>query len=534
MTRTRLALAFVASTSLMTGCVGEIVDQEPGISVERHALDQVFEDAGKEFGVPAILLKAIGYVETKWEMVQGHAEFDGIAEARGLMALRGERLTRAADLAGLDVEDVAEDIESNIRAAAALMDALATEHGLADRNDLGAWAPVVAAYSGIEDLQGQRRYVVDEVYATINDGVQIRLEGDVVVGTIPPTDVTPDFDIPEVAAAGGTVDHSGAVWHGSPNYSSRPGGAGDVEMVIIHTCEGGYAGCWGWLVNSSSGVSAHYVVNTTGSEISQLVRESNKAWHIGATYNSSLNNGVLSSKNGTSSNNFTVGIEHAGYASQATWPAGQIEASANLVCGITQRHGIVRDRYHIVGHGKLQPYNRVDPGANWPWTNYINRIKEICGDTGGGGGGSTPPPTGTGFVVDSNNANNDPAKARITVSGNWTASQATGGYYGTGYWFASTQAVSDGAAFEFYLPAAASMTIDAWWTAGTNRSSATPFVAFNAAGTKLGSVTKDQRSNGGQWNTIGTYNFTAGWNKIVVSRWAAEGSVVIADAIRVR
>ena len=90
------------------------------------------------------------------------------------------------------------------------------------------------------------------------------------------------------------------------------------------------------------------------------------------------------------------------------------------------------------------------------------------------------------------------------------------------------------AEFSFYLSAAASKTVDAWWTAGTNRSLTAPFVAFNAQGTKLGTVSVNQTVNGGKWVQLGTYNFTAGWNKVVLSRWAPAGQVVIADAIRVR
>ena len=89
-------------------------------------------------------------------------------------------------------------------------------------------------------------------------------------------------------------------------------------MVIIHTCEGAYSGCWGWLANSASGVSAHYVVKEDGREISQLVREANRAWHIAATYECSLNGSMECGARATRSNNFTVGIEHAGFASQAT------------------------------------------------------------------------------------------------------------------------------------------------------------------------------------------------------------------------
>ncbi|MBF5046569.1 hypothetical protein FGE12_29400 [Aggregicoccus sp. 17bor-14] len=138
------------------------------------------------------------------------------------------------------------------------------------------------------------------------------------------------------------------------------------------------------------------------------------------------------------------------------------------------------------------------------------------------------------IIVDSNNARNDAALARSEVSANWTAATSTAGYYGTGYYYASVASVSDAADFWFYLSADATRTVDAWWTAGSNRSSATPFLAVNAAGVQVGSVTANQQLNGGRWNALGSFKFTRGWNRIRVSRWAGNGSVVIADAVRIR
>jgi hypothetical protein len=59
-------------------------------------------------------------------------------------------------------------------------------------------------------------------------------------------------------------------------------------------------------------------------------------------------------------------------------------------------------------------------------------------------------------------------------------------------------------------------------------------VAFNAQGQRIGEGTVNQTVNGAKWNTVGRFNFTAGWNKIVLSRWQAGGKVVVADAVRVR
>ncbi|MEZ4454438.1 MAG: glycoside hydrolase family 75 protein, partial [Nannocystaceae bacterium] len=311
----------------------------------------------------------------------------------------------------------------------------------------------------------------------------------------------------------------------------------------------------GWLKNSQSGVSAHYVVKEDGGEITQLVYEAKKAWHIAASYKCSLNNNTECGRNGASSNNFTIGIEHAGYANQAAWSSGQINESAKLVCDITKDNGIPRDKYHVVGHGQLQPNNRIDPGPNWPWASYLQKINDYCGNP-------MPepepepmpepepeplpepepepmpepepePPAGE-ITVDNDNANNNPAVAKFEASGNWTVAASTPGYHGTNYAYASTQAVSDAAYFSFYLDAPQTRTIDVWYTAGTNRSPTAPIVVFDAQGATLGNVKVDMQKNGSQWVEVGTYNFTAGWNKVALSRWTSTGYVAVADAVRVR
>jgi len=120
------------------------------------------------------------------------------------------------------------------------------------------------------------------------------------------------------------------------------------------------------------------VVREDGAEITQLVREPSRAWHIGATYDSTRNAGHDGRLHGVQSNHFTIGVEHAGFARQTTWPAAQLDASAKLVCDVARRWQIPRDALHIVAHGQLQPYNRTDPGAGWPWADYLARIERFC------------------------------------------------------------------------------------------------------------------------------------------------------------
>jgi hypothetical protein len=147
---------------------------------------------------------------------------------------------------------------------------------------------------------------------------------------------------------------------------------------------------------------------------------------------------------------------------------------------------------------------------------------------GGGGGG------GAAIIVDSNPAANDASKAKVEFVGTWTSAASTPGYHGTDYRWAATEEASAPATFSFFLPSAATRTIDAWWVAGANRSTAATFIVHDAAGAELGRVAKNQQAAGGPWNALGTFAFKAGWNRVVLSRWQPSGSVVIADAIRVR
>src|SRR5690349_7976915 len=268
-------------------------------------LDPVFARAGQEFDVPADLLKSVGYVETRWQMVRGEQEFDGQPAASGIMALRGERLLQGARLAGVSAEAARTRPEANVRAAAALLSAYAREAGI-DRAQLAAWGPVVARYSGIASPEGQSAYVHADVYGVLNRGVVVRDAGGQVVASIAARPSIRAAKVPAPLRLAAGPDYASSIWRPSPNFNARPTGTiGQVGMVIIHDCEGSYSSCWSWLIDSAAQASAHYVVNESGSEISQLVRESDRAWHIAATYDCTLNSSVECWRNGYSSNHFT-------------------------------------------------------------------------------------------------------------------------------------------------------------------------------------------------------------------------------------
>jgi VCBS repeat-containing protein len=172
---------------------------------------------------------------------------------------------------------------------------------------------------------------------------------------------------PEPAAA----QPSGIIWRPSPNYNNRPAGQ-TIDAVVIHTTEGSYSGAISWMQNPNSQVSAHYCISPSG-EISQLVQLSDRAWH--ATYYNSR----------------SIGIEMAGFAGDPnTWNATNLGRLEDLVAWLVTQYDIPivhpggtaydypNDSYNaagLVAHAQVQPWNRSDPGAHFPWENFVASVR---------------------------------------------------------------------------------------------------------------------------------------------------------------
>lgn len=180
-------------------------------------------------------------------------------------------------------------------------------------------------------------------------------------------------------------DYAPAIFNpaGTCNYSSRTQA---VTAIVIHDIEGSYASCISWFKNCSANVSAHYVVRSSDGQITQMVLESKKAWHVG------------------SENGYTIGIEHEGYQAQTGWyTTAMYTASANLVKDIcTSGYGIIpttcyngpscngiclkASTIRIKGHQMYPNQSHNDPGPNWNWGTYynlINNTSSSCGTPSG-------------------------------------------------------------------------------------------------------------------------------------------------------
>lgn len=171
-----------------------------------------------------------------------------------------------------------------------------------------------------------------------------------------------------------STEYGPAIWTPAPscNYSSRSGTP--VSAITIHTIQGTYAGAISWAQNCASSVSYHYVLRSSDGQVTQMVAEANKAWHVG------------------SENPYTIGYEHEGYVSQNTWyTTAMYNASAALsrdICnsgyGInplrtffgaaTSGTNVIGNCTKIKGHQHYPNQTHTDPGIYWNWELYYQLI----------------------------------------------------------------------------------------------------------------------------------------------------------------
>ena len=171
-----------------------------------------------------------------------------------------------------------------------------------------------------------------------------------------------------------SLEYGPAIWNPAPtcNFSSRNGVA--ISAITIHTIQGSYAGAISWAQNCNSNVSYHYVIRSSDGQVTQMVLEADKGWHVG------------------SENPYTIGYEHEGYVSDPSWYTtamynssadlsrdivnsgygipplrtffGDASVSTNLLGGCTK----------IKGHQHYPNQTHTDPGVNWDWERYYKLI----------------------------------------------------------------------------------------------------------------------------------------------------------------
>ena len=366
--------------------------------------------------VPHGMLEAVSFSYTRFMHLDPpviQEDESAIPSTYGLMGLtldgRGffrENLRYVAELSGYSVEDILSSPRDNVVAYAAAYAALQKELRVcSDRFE--AQMPVLVALSEIplsddsvlafalhSSLYAIACFVSDDHYRILTNATVEKPDLMRCFGRMLPRLQAKKVRLPVEDGSGinsGTTDYNGAVWNpaGTCNFSvGRSGHA--ISAVTIHYTQGTYASSIAWFQNCTyNGVgaraSAHYVVRSIDGQITQMVREADKAWHVG------------------NCNAYTVGIEHEAYGDIASYFTPEMyQSSADLVRDICGRHGILplrmfyRDTLDdgtvlnygthslggesacvkIRGHQHFPNQSHTDPGPYWNWNYYYKLVND--------------------------------------------------------------------------------------------------------------------------------------------------------------
>lgn len=179
-------------------------------------------------------------------------------------------------------------------------------------------------------------------------------------------------------------DYTGAIWCPAASCNYARGRSLTTSNVVVHYTSGTYAGSIAWFQNCQASASAHYVIRSMDGQITQMVSEADRAWHVG------------------NENGYTIGIEHEAYGNiYSYFTPVMYQASANLVRDICRRRpnihstrmfyrdtlddgSVLNNGVHnlggssacpqIRGHQHYPSQTHTDPGPYWNWNYYFKLI----------------------------------------------------------------------------------------------------------------------------------------------------------------
>src|SRR5215472_2209315 len=389
-------------------------------------------DASREFGVPVSVLLAVSYVETRWERAGDAPSVDGgygvmnltapsqpSSRDRGVpaspqareLALAGGHatLSEAARLLRMPARILRTSQRQNIRGAAAVLAHFARglDRGRLPRS-LGGWFGAVAEYSGAATWRAAAIFGGD-VFATMRRGAAMTT-GDGQIMTLAATPgVRPDRSqlarlglrrppvtaraaasaspavdcpstisctfIPAAYAENGTdpTNYGNYDLAGRPDGMLTPSGGTasmKIDYIVIHDAEGSYSSTIATFQNSTSFVSANYVVKSSDGSVAEMVQPGNVSWGAADWY----------------VNMHAINIENEGFAAQgSTWyTEAEYSSDAALVKYLAAKYGIPLDRQHILGHedvpGPTDYYTSIqhwDPGPFWNWNHFMALVHGV-------------------------------------------------------------------------------------------------------------------------------------------------------------
>lgn len=497
--RVSIILVFVMGTVAMLSV------QSGSVSAQEESLESEFQAASQEYDVPEELLKAMGYVNTRWEMPPPSASDyeksdpkEGEPEARGdygIMQLTQNpsenTLKRASELTGLSEEELKTNRAANIRGGAAILAETQKEQGEEKPSNINGWYDAVEKY-------GDGPLYANSVYETLKDGASLETS----TGEEITLEAKPEAEPRQLFSAQASGEYGGSTWYGASgsNYTPASRGPAQINKIVIHVTQGSFSSAINWFRTSGANVSAHYTVRSKDGFIGQSVREKDIAWHAG----------------NWDYNRTSIGIEHEGYVSNASWFTDSMyRSSARLAAHQAKKYRIPIDRQHIIGHNQVPGASHTDPGRYWNWSKYMNYVRMYAGSS-----------TSYKQIVDN-------SSRRFVASPAWKASSWSSQRYGKNYRYTSPKKVRDRAKFQVRIPRTTTYKVYARWPANSGYNSRTRFRILTTGGwvTKV----RNQRKNGGRWVYLGTHKMAAGDKRYIqIPRYSDRRGYVIADAVMVK
>lgn len=349
--------------------------------------------------IPKGLLEAISFTNTQCHhLTDASYHHDGpeaMPRAYGLMGLvkdgKGffrENLRLVAALSGISEEEILQSPASNVLAYAKAFDRLAKERGT---TDMKGFLAIIEQLSELPVGEEKDVYPMQSMLYSVclflNDAKRADEYGFPRYGLDLKALFPEHYELLHAPVLGITrsPDYPPAIWDPAPECNWEPR-TKEVSAVVIHYTEGSYAGCISWFKNCDAEVSAHYVIRSVDGQVTQMVREADKAWHA------------------RSANGYTIGIEHEAYGDIVSFFTEEMyRSSADLVRSICSRYEAIdglrtHDRdtldngfclneglynlggeeacVKIRGHQHYPDQSHTDPGPYWDWNYYYKLINE--------------------------------------------------------------------------------------------------------------------------------------------------------------
>lgn len=188
-----------------------------------------------------------------------------------------------------------------------------------------------------------------------------------------------------------STDYGPAIWNAAASCNYTVGRTKAISAVAVHYTAGSYAGSISWFQNCAAVASAHYCLRSSDGQITQMVREADKAWHV------------------RDENPYTIGFEHEAIEPvQNYFTVAMYQSSAALlrdICasgyGISPLRMFYRDTLDdgtvldyglhslggetscvkIKGHQHFPNNTHTDPGPYWNWEYYFKQVNNATETT---------------------------------------------------------------------------------------------------------------------------------------------------------